>query len=215
MYAGKPIIGLSGGIGAGKTFVGALFAELGCVVISSDLLVREAYRDRELKQVLREWWGDRVFSSDGQVDRPAIGRKVFDAEGNRLRLEGLLHPRVAALREARMKLGAADQAVPAFVWDSPLLYETGLEAMCDATVFVDAPDSLRLERVRQTRGWDAAELARRENSQMPLDKKRLISDYVVVNTTSADSTRVQVRGLLSRILAGAACRTPKGDVTPA
>ena len=215
MHAGKPIIGLSGGIGAGKTFVGTLFAELGCMVISSDLLVREAYRDSGIKQVLREWWGESVFRPDGEIDRPAIGRKVFGCEEDRRRLEGALHPHVAALREARMKLGASDPTVPAFVWDSPLLYETGLAALCDATVFVDAPDSLRLERVRKGRGWDEAELARRENSQLPLDKKRSISDYVVVNTTSAGSTRVQVRELLSRILAGATHRTSRGNVAPA
>jgi dephospho-CoA kinase len=215
MYAGKPIIGLSGGIGAGKTFVSTMFAELGCLVISSDLLVRESYRDPGVKRVLREWWGDRVFKPDGEVDRAAIGSMVFSSEEDRRRLEGMLHPYVAALRETRMKVGAADPTVVAFVWDSPLLYETRLDALCDATVFVDAPDSLRLERVRQTRGWDAAELARREISQMPLDKKRLISDYAVANATSADSTRVQVRELLSRILAGAAYRTPEGDVAPA
>jgi dephospho-CoA kinase len=215
MYAGKPIIGLSGGIGAGKSFVGSLFAELGCLVINSDELSSQVYQDPSVKQILRDWWGDAVFRRAGEcsdeVDRAAVGRKVFNSDEDRKRLEGILHPRIARLRETRMKAGAADPRVVAFVWDSPLLFETQISSACDATVFVDAPETVRWERVRQSRGWDAAELARREKSQMPLDKKRLISDYVLVNATDADSIRVQVRGLLSRILAGAACTTQAGD----
>jgi dephospho-CoA kinase len=113
-----------------------------------------------------------------------------------------------------MEAGAADGQVKAFVWDSPLLFETKLSTECDATVFVDAPLAVRLSRVRETRGWDQSELARRENSQLPLDKKRSISDYIVVNTTNAESTRVQVRELLSRILAGKPSRPKTGQVKP-
>jgi dephospho-CoA kinase len=222
MYAGKSIIGLSGGIGSGKSFVGTLFAELGCLVINSDVLSGQVYQDPSVKQILREWWGDAVFHAGGasgtEVDRAAFSRKVFESVTDRKRLERVLHPRIAQLREAQMKAGAADPGVVAFVWDSPLLFETNISTACDATVFVEAPETVRLDRVRRSRGWDAAELARREKSQMPLDKKRLISDYVVVNATDADSIRVQVRELLSRILAGAACRTQAGDapdVTPA
>jgi dephospho-CoA kinase len=202
MYSGKPIIGLSGGIGAGKTFVGSLFAEFGCMVISSDALVRQVYLDSQLKSLLHDWWRDAVFDGDGEINRAAIGKMIFDCEGDRLRLEHVLHPRVARLREEKMAAGAADGDVIAFVWDTPLLFETQLCAACDVTVFVDAPEAIRLSRVRETRGWDTAELARREISQLPLDKKRAISDYIVVNTTNAESTRVQVRELLSRILAG-------------
>jgi len=219
MYAGKPIIGLSGGIGSGKTFVGTLFAESGCLVINSDALSTEVYQDPLVKQLLREWWGDDVFrpgvGPGSEVDRSAIGRKVFESAVDRKRLENLLHPRIAHLRESQMEAGASDARIVAFVWDSPLLFETQISEACDATVFVDAPEKVRLARVEAARGWDAAELARRENSQMPLDKKRSISDYVLVNTTDAGSIRVQVRELLSRILAGAACQKNTGDATPA
>jgi dephospho-CoA kinase len=90
--------------------------------------------------------------------------------------------------------------VVAFVWDTPLLFETGLNEQCDAVVFVDAPQPLRLARVQASRGWDAGELARRENSQLALDTKRNISQYVVKNTADADTVRGQVRAVLSRIL---------------
>jgi len=100
-----------------------------------------------------------------------------------------------------MSAAANDPQVVAYVWDTPLLFEAGLATQCDAVVFVDAPIEQRVRRVRETRGWDEAELLRRQKSQWPLDKKRRISDYVVTNTADADYARGQVREVLSRILA--------------
>ena len=82
-----------------------------------------------------------------------------------------------------------------------LLFEVDLHRQCDVVVFVDSPNELRLQRVREKRGWDAAELARREISQWPLDSKREISDYVVSNTADAGFARSQVKQVLSRIMA--------------
>jgi dephospho-CoA kinase len=215
MYCDKPIIGLVGGIGAGKSFVARLMTEMGCAVIDSDALVHEIYRDPEVKAELRKWWGESVFDMAGEVARSAVGRRVFADASERERLERLIHPRVHALRDQLMQQAAKTADVLAFVWDAPLLLETGLGRECDATVFVDAPLSVRQARVAATRGWDAAELARREFSQMPLDKKREMSDYLVVNATDADSTRVQVRNLLSRIIAGATRPPVEGSATSA
>ena len=208
MFAGKPIIGIVGGIGSGKTHVARLFGELGCMVIEADALVREAYDDPAIRRVLLEWWGEGVFQADGKVHRASIAKKVFSDPAERLRLEGLLHPWVNA-RRRRMQEGA-DAGVAGFIWDTPLLLETGLEGECDAVVFVDAPESERLSRVASERGWEAEELFRRENLQMPLDKKQRISDYVIVNTADAmpekgleaANTRKQVHEILSRIVVG-------------
>jgi dephospho-CoA kinase len=101
---------------------------------------------------------------------------------------------------------APDPEVVAFVWDTPLLLEAGLKDQCDAVVFVDAPPELRLQRVSRARGWDIAELLRRENLQWPLDRKREIADYVIRNTADAGEARSQVRDVLSRILARASQR---------
>ena len=201
MFAGKPVIGIAGGIGSGKSFVAALFRELGCAVIDSDAQVRAAYRDAIVRDTLREWWGDEVLLPDGSVNRPAIARRVFTDEAERRRLESLIHPWVAEARRREMDAAAADENVAAYVWDTPLLFEAGLAAECDAVVFVDAPLEQRLARVSATRGWEEAELLRREKSQWPLDKKKRISDHVVTNTADADDARGQVREVLSRILA--------------
>lgn len=200
MFAGKPIIGITGGIGSGKSFVAALFGELGCAVIDSDAQVRAAYDDPAVRQALRAWWGDEAFLHDGLINRSWIARRIFADPGERRKLEELLHPRVHAARQREMEKRADDPSVVAFVWDTPLLFEVGLNAECDAVVFVDSPLKLRLERVAQSRRWDEAELLKRENLQWPLDKKRKIADYVIENTAGAGEARSQVRGVLSRIL---------------
>jgi dephospho-CoA kinase len=201
MYEGKPIIGIAGGIAAGKTFIAQLFAEAGCMVISSDEIVRQAYKDPIIIAQIKKWWGLMVFSPGGEIDRAAVARKIFSMPEERRRLEQLIHPYANQIRERMMQQAAADPQVKAFVWDTPLLFETGLDKLCDKVVFVDVPRETRLKRVHESRGWGPTELEERENLQMSLDNKRGISDYVIVNTADADSARGQVRDTLTRILA--------------
>ena len=165
MFAGKPIIGIVGGIGSGKSLASKFFQELGCLVIHSDEQVRQAYKDYRVKEALRKWWGPMVFGSDGEVDRSAVARKVFTKPEELRRLEELIHPLVNAVRQRIMQANADNAQVLAFVWDTPLLVETGLNKQCDAVVFVEAPLELRQQRVKENRGWDAAELESREKSQ--------------------------------------------------
>lgn len=202
MFAGKPIIGILGGIGSGKSFVARAFGEYGCLVINSDEQVREAYLREEVRAVLRQWWGAEAFNPDGSVNRSAIARRVFANEQERRRLEQLLHPLVGRMRDELMRAAADDPRVVAYVWDTPLLVEAGLAEQCDDLVFVETPPQQRLERVHQTRGWSESEWAQRENSQTPLDRKREMAKYMVRNTAGADEVRVQVRDVLSRILVG-------------
>jgi dephospho-CoA kinase len=216
MYRGKPIIGLVGGIGSGKSFVAKLFGEFGCLVVDSDAQVTQAYRDPAVVETIRGWWGDDVLHPDGTVNRSAIAARVFAEPAEKRRLEGLLHPMVHSARERQMRAGAEDPQVLAYVWDTPLLLEAGLGPQCDAIVFVDAPPRARLARVRSRSRWDEAELLRREKSQMPLDTKRGLSDYVVTNAADAGAgpsaltdLREQVRRVLSQILT-----RPNADAEP-
>src|SRR5262249_35059432 len=155
---GKPIIGIAGGIGSGKTFVSRIFAEEGCLVIHSDEMVRQAYKDSTVKHTLKQWWGKMGFDPTGEIDRAAIARKIFNFRSERARLERLIHPIVNDTRKQMMNAAAQDPAIKAYVWDTPLLFETELNKLCDAVVFVDAPQEVRLKRVHG-RGWDGDELA--------------------------------------------------------
>jgi dephospho-CoA kinase len=197
----KPVIGLAGGIGSGKSTVARLFASEGCAVIDSDALAHEALQSPEVGAVLRDWLGDAAFHSDGRVNRKAVGGLVFGNPENIARLNGLIHPRVAALRDGLMKTYLDDSAVLAIVWDSPLLVETGLHADCDAVVFINVPREIRLQRVREKRGWTAEELERREKLQFPLDKKAQVADYCLDNSGDEASSLRQVQRVLSQLSA--------------
>ncbi|QOV90297.1 dephospho-CoA kinase [Humisphaera borealis] len=182
MFQGIPIIGIVGGVGSGKSHVAHLFGNLGCLVISSDKQVTEAYALPEVLNQIRQRWGDEAIGPQGLINRKLIASKVFNVPAERQWLESLLHPVVANLRDAVMQQAAQQSERPvAFIWDTPLLFEVGLADRCDAVVFVDTPDDVRLDRVRRSRGWDAGELRRREISQWPLDKKRRLSHYVITN----------------------------------
>jgi dephospho-CoA kinase len=201
MYDRRPIIGVVGGIGSGKSLVTDEMGRCGAAVIRADDLVRAAYCEAGVGQMLRQWWGAAVIKPSGEIDRGWIAKRIFSNPGERDRLEQLLHPKVDAARRAAMVKMAQNPHINAFAWDTPLLAETGLYRLCDSVVFVEADLPTRAGRVAQSRGWDAAELDRRENSQIPLDRKREISDHVVNNSASADVTRGQVKDVFSRILA--------------
>ncbi len=197
----KPVIGLAGGIGSGKSTIARLFASQGCAVIDSDADAHAALQSEAVRAELRKWLGDAVFNADGTVNRKAVGSRIFNDPAQVQRLNALIHPRVAAQRELAMAKYLADPTLRAIVWDTPLLFEVGLNDQCDAVVFIQAPRELRLERVRHTRGWTPEELEKRENFQFPLDKKAQLADYCVNNTGDAASSLRQVQQVLSQILA--------------
>lgn len=208
MFAGRPIIGLVGGIGAGKSHVAALFEAAGCCRIASDEMVRAAYTHPAVKRAVVERFGDRVLDEAGRIDRQRIADIVFRNAADRKWLEALLHPVANQARLHLMEQAAKDPAILAYVWDSPLLLEAGLDELCDAVVFVDAPGEDRLRRVAQ-RGWDAAELDRREKVQLPLDKKRQKADYYLRNADAAPTDDDDVNALLRQILERAGNSTPQ------
>jgi len=212
VFAGKPIIGIAGGIGSGKSFIANLFAREGCLVLSADDQVRALYSDPGIKNTLRQWWGEGVFNTLGEIDRRAVAGRIFANPEEKKRLESLLHPRVQQLRDEGMQAAADDPQVLAFVWDIPLLFEVGHHTQCDAIVFVEAPLEQRLGRVLQTRGWDEAELVAREKLQLPLDNKRRMSNYILQNTADVGFAQSQVRDVLSQILA--MCASKRLEANP-
>lgn len=193
------VIGLAGGIGSGKSEVARALAEMGCVVADSDRASREALDRADVRAQLVRWWGPGTLGPDGRVDRKRVASIVFSDEAERLRLEALVHPIVRQGRAELME-AACKAAAPGVVIDAPLLFEAGLDAECDAVIFVDAPRAVRERRVRESRGWAEGELERREKVQIPLDAKRRRSDYEVMNDADPAALRARVRRILDRIL---------------
>jgi dephospho-CoA kinase len=213
VFAGKPIIGIAGGIGSGKSFVADVFGSEGCLVIRSDDLAKAAYDDPAVRREVERIIGPDAYDATGKVRPKVIAARIFADPAAKAALERVLHPWVDRRRSDLISSAAADPQVKAYLWDTPLLFETGLHAQCDAVVFVDAPRAVRSSRVRATRGWDEAELARRENLQWPLDKKRAFAEYAIENSADAgpppangDRLRGQVRDVLTLILATTSSR---------
>lgn len=189
----KPVIGVTGGIGAGKSSVADAFGLLGAAVIDSDRMAHAQLEQRAIVATLVGWWGDSILRPDGGIDRRSVASIVFEDGEQLRRLEGLLYPRMDEVRSRMMAELDANAEVKAIVLDTPKLYEAGLDSTCDAVVFVDADDVTRAARVAAKRGWSRDELRRREKSMNALDKKRAKADYVVTNLTSIEDLRQQVK----------------------
>jgi dephospho-CoA kinase len=194
----KPVIGLAGGIGAGKSAVARMLAELGCMVSDADAAGRAALRDPAIRKQLMQWWGKTILDDKSEIDRGKVAAIVFNDPRERIRLEGLTHPWIHQRRRAEFAAAPAD--VKAVVIDAPLLFEANLDDECDAVIFVDAPEKLRRERVRRNRGWDAEELAKRESAQLALDEKRRRADYVISNDGDLGGLRAQVHDVFHTIM---------------
>ena len=194
----QPIIGLAGGIGSGKSTVAGILADLGCVVACSDALGRAAFADPALRETLVSWWGREVVTDSGEIDRAAVARIVFSRPHERRRLESIVHPWIEARR--RSLFDQAPDDATALVIDAPLLFEAGVDRECNVVIFVETDRPTRLRRLVAARGWDEKELAKRQDSQLPLDEKRARSDYVIINDGDLDTLRQQVRRTLSEIV---------------
>jgi dephospho-CoA kinase len=209
----KPVIGVVGGIGAGKTTVTSLLGQLGAGVIESDRLAHEALGAADVLAEVAERWGEMVVRADGSIDRGRLAAIVFEQPEELAHLEAILYPRIHRRREELMVDMERDDRVRAIVWDAPKLFEAGLQDLCDAVVFVDADPALRLARVQRSRGWTEAEVVRRECFQKSLDYKRTRADYVVTNNSDIDALRLQVERMLSSVIASfakyAANATPR------
>ena len=178
------MVGLTGGIGAGKSVVAKRLAELGALVIDSDRLAREVVEPGTdgLREVVEEF-GPEVLGPDGALDRPALGRRVFGDDAARRRLEAIIHPRVRA-RSAELIAAAPPDAV--VVNDIPLLVESGIGAGFDLVVVVLAGERTRLHRLAQARGMTAEEARARMAAQATDEQRRAAADVVLDNDGSLE-----------------------------
>lgn len=200
------VIGLTGGIGTGKSTVAALLEKLGAVIVDSDAIVRELQAPgAPMLRTLAEAFGEDVIREDGSLDRARLGERVFSDEEARLRLNAIVHPEVG--RESARRLAAARAAgAPLVVLDIPLLFETRRGGTAsdanrgvDAIVVVYAPRALQIERQLERNGYDRTEAERRVDSQMPIERKRELADHVIDNSGSLEATRRQVEALFARL----------------
>jgi dephospho-CoA kinase len=178
-------VGLTGGIGSGKSAVSSRLAARGAVVVDSDLLAREVVEPGTdgLAEVV-DAFGAGVLTPDGSLDRAALGRLVFGDESARRRLEAIVHPRV---RQRAGELEAAARSGAVVVHDIPLLVETGQADAFDVVVVVDVPVDVAVERLVSQREMSADEALARMAAQAGREDRLRAADLVVDNTgTLAD-----------------------------
>ncbi|HEY1775055.1 MAG TPA: dephospho-CoA kinase [Solirubrobacteraceae bacterium] len=191
-----PLVGLTGGLGAGKSTALAQLAQLGAAVLSSDAVVHELYDTPAVAAAVRERFGEEVFSAAG-VDRQALGARVFASEEDRHWLEQLLWPLVAERTAAFHAQASTAQPQPAAaVLEAPLLFEAGGEARFAATIALVAADELRAARIA---GRDQAALERREERQLSQQEKARRATYVVVNDGSLEELRERLAEVLAKL----------------
>ncbi|MDH6109904.1 dephospho-CoA kinase [Kitasatospora sp. MAP12-15] len=190
-------IGLTGGIGAGKSSVSRLLVSYGAVLVDSDLIAREVVAPGTpgLAAVVAEF-GPAVLDADGALDRPALGAVVF-ADPERLQaLNAIVHPLVRA-RSAELEAAAGPDDV--VVHDVPLLAENGLAPLFDQVLVVDAADEVRVERLVRLRGMAEAEARSRMAAQATREQRLAVADLVIDNNGTPAELEAQVKQVWDRL----------------
>ncbi|WP_198156421.1 dephospho-CoA kinase [Thermobifida cellulosilytica] len=173
-------VGLTGGIGSGKSSVARRLAEYGALVIDADAVAREVVEPGTpaLAEIVAEF-GEQVLTPDGRLDRPKLGAIVFADEAKLARLNEIVHPRVGQRTQELMERAGEGTIV---VYDVPLLVENGLADRYDVVVVVDVPVETQVERVVANRGMPADQVRARIRAQADREQRRAVADIVIDNS---------------------------------
>lgn len=200
MKASKPIIGIIGGIGAGKSTVAGILAELGCAVIDADALAHQVLELPDVNKAIAARWGEDLRDSLGRIKRSALAARIFEEPDELTALNGLIHPLVLAEVEKRIRRYQADGHTKAIVLDMPLLLEVGWDQRCDHVIFVQCEKKMRIQHFQQKLGGKTADLGSREKVQISLDKKEDRADNVVINNSDFATLVRQVSEIFTNII---------------
>ena len=195
----KPIIGILGGVGSGKSTVAAEFAKLGCKIIDADRIAHELLERKDVREKVVSVFGEGILDSAGKIDHKKLGDMVF-ADGDRLSaLNKIIHPLVLGRAEQLIERYSRENQVKAIVLDMPLLVEVGWAERCDKLIFVDCRRQLRVDRAKKIGIIGKNQHKIRENFQISLDKKVVIADNTVDNNSDFSGLAKQVADIFSHI----------------
>ena len=192
------LIGLTGGVGSGKSTVAGILRDLGADVVDADEASHAVYAPGTpgFDAVVREFGPEYVRG--GQVDRERLGRLVFEDGDARGRLNAIVHPLVRDWMAERTR-EAAERGAEVVIQDVPLLYENGLEDLFSSVVLVYVPEDVQLERLVEGRGLDEDRARAMIAAQMPIDEKRRRAHHVIDNSGTREETRRQVEEMWAQI----------------
>ncbi|MEM7230877.1 MAG: dephospho-CoA kinase [Planctomycetota bacterium] len=198
------IVGILGGIGAGKSTVTRMFVDEGAEALDADRIAHDVLDLPVIQKEVRDRWGADVFDAEGRVDRARLAAVVFErgkgdgtpsggTETELSVLESLIHPEVRRRIEASIRRFRSEGG-KLLILDVPLLLGTPLEEHCEALLFVDSRVDARIDRT-ESRGWSPDDHQRRESRQAPVDAKRLAATHTIDNKGDLDALREQVQRL--------------------
>jgi dephospho-CoA kinase len=188
------VLGLTGGIGSGKSLVDAIFRELGADVIDADALAREVVEPGKpaLAEIVASFGSD-VLLPDGRLNRARLAEVIFGHAAARQRLNAITHPRIR-LRMTE-EVAARSRRPGVLILDIPLLYENGLGADVEKVIVVWVDPATQRQRLMERDGLTPEQTRQRIDAQMPLEEKRRRADHVIDNSGSLESTRRQVEAI--------------------
>jgi len=188
------VLGLTGGIGSGKSMVASMFARLGADVIDADQLAREVVEPGQpaLEEIAAAFGRD-ILLPDGRLDRGMLARIIFADPVARARLNAITHPRIQERMATEMALRGSRPGV--LIVDIPLLFENDRTSSVESVIVVWVDPKTQLRRLIERDGLTADEARQRIAAQMPLDEKRARADLVVDNSGSRENTRRQVEAI--------------------
>ena len=191
------VLGLTGGIGSGKSAASDYFAKLGIVVVDADIVAREVVEPGQPAwQAIREHFGPEVLQADGSLNRAWLRQKVFAEPAERQWLEQQTHPRI---RDSIIRQLQQAQS-PYAILSSPLLFESGQAQLTARTLLIDVPEEVQLQRASARDGNDTEQIRRIMAAQLSRQERRARADDLVDNSGSLEQLYAQLQGLHERYL---------------
>lgn len=195
------VIGVTGGLGTGKSTVTRMLGELGAVVIDADRVAHEVMEPNRLAwRKVVELFGGTMLNEDHTINRQQLGERVFRDPQARRQLEAVVHPQVIRRIKEQLRQLRRNRRIKVAVVDVPLLVETGTNSLVDVIVVVTAPPDIQRQRLKE-RGLSDADMDQRMAAQWDLSAKVALADHVVDNGDGVAQTRRQVKRLWNQLLA--------------
>ena len=195
-----PTIGILGGIGSGKSSVVRRVTNFNLQVIDADKIGHDLLEDPDVLQQLTQTFPTSIFDSSGQVIRTQLAQFVFGKDAKHKaalkQLEQIIHPAIHREIIAQIQNACTD----AVILDAAILLETGWADECDYLIYIDTPESQRIERVRINRNWTAEDLKHRESTQLPLTTKKGLADFIVDNSGAIKDASRQFTDILTTLI---------------
>jgi dephospho-CoA kinase len=189
------VIGLTGGIGTGKSEVARILQGLGAILISADQVGHEAYRPHsEVWQEVVKAFGEEILQPDGEIDRKKLGSIVFSDPQQLVRLNQIMHPRMARMVAQQIE-GLRQEGVPVVVVEAALLFEAGWDSLVDEVWTTDSAIEVVISRLQARNGLSEEEIRKRINSQMPAKERLARSDVVFDNSGDVANLERTVQSL--------------------